>query len=73
MHSVNIRGEYDLAPNLTLVLGYAYNMFKDVDWSYYTYASVLPTNATGGLQITSGEVNPSYHVNSLYSAVVWKF
>ena len=70
MHALKLTGDYDIAPNMTLTVGYAYDMFKDNDWAYNTYPAIFLNSLTaGGLQVSSGETNPSYRVQSVFTSV----
>lgn len=70
MHSVKLKGEYELTPAISLLGGYQFDLLTDKDWAY-SYAAVLPSGTS--YQLTSGETNPSYHVHTLYTAVRVKF
>ncbi len=73
MHSLKLNGQYALTPTMTLWGGYSYDVFKDNDWAYNTWAPVTPTSATGGATLSTGVPNPSYHVNAVYTGVTVKF
>ncbi len=73
MHSVKLRASYQLAPNMDWMVGYTYDMFKDNDWAFNTFSNVGASNLNGGVYVTDGEVNPSYHVHSLYTEVKVRF
>jgi hypothetical protein len=80
MHSIKLRGEYQLADNVTLMAGYGFDFFKDNDWAYGwspVIAQTTAANSATGLQsvntFTSGETQPSYRVHSLYTSVRVKF
>lgn len=71
MHSVKVRGEYQLTPNISFMAGYGFDLYKDNDWSYGWDPVVLSSGAVSSL--TSGESKSSYRVHSLYSSMRVKF
>ncbi|MDR3437112.1 MtrB/PioB family decaheme-associated outer membrane protein [Telmatospirillum sp.] len=80
MHSFKLRGEYELASNISLMAGYGFDMYKDNDWAYGWNPVVLANTTIGGgtayssvSTLTSGESQNSYRVHSLYTGVRVKF
>lgn len=71
MHSLKLHGEYQLAPNISLLAGYGFDLYKDNDWSTGWSPVVLASGVTS--YTTSGESQSSYRVHSLYTAVRFKF
>lgn len=71
MHSVKVRGEYQLTSAISFMAGYGFDLYKDNDWSYGWDPVVLSSGTVSSL--TSAESKSSYRVHSLYTAMRVKF
>jgi MtrB/PioB family decaheme-associated outer membrane protein len=72
MHALDLHGEYQLAPNLSLWAGYSYNLFKDNDWAYSRWPAVTQIAPTGIVTV-SGTATPSYRVHGIATGVKVRF
>ncbi|WP_158240499.1 MtrB/PioB family outer membrane beta-barrel protein [Telmatospirillum siberiense] len=71
MHSLKVRGEYQLTPAISFMAGYGFDLYKDNDWSYGWDPVVLSSGSVSSL--SSGESRSSYRVHSLYTSMRVKF
>ena len=72
LHSFKVYGEYQLAANMVMGVGAGFDMFKDNDWAYYSWAPAVQTSLTGG-GLTTGVGSPSYRVYSGVTTLKVKF
>lgn len=71
-NSVNIHADYAYSPDITVHMGYGFDRLIMNDWALWGAGAPVGENATG-LQLTTGEGNPSYAVHTILTSVSFKW
>ncbi len=69
IHSIGIRGEYDLTEQITFGLGYAFERFSSDDWQ----VDSVPAVNTIDRVLTMGQDSPDYNAHLIMASTRFKF